>query len=110
MSEAKQESILTKNIVPLVQAMRKLGVNPSTGHRWASRGVMIKSGQRIYLEVLRLGGIMFVEEIALQKFVDAQNPPREDVVPPQTKKSKSTGNRSLKNAELAGRELEKLGA
>jgi hypothetical protein len=73
--------------------------------RWATSGVQGPNGQRIYLEVARLGGKLISTPGAIRRFVLAQTP-HDDIAAatPRTMRQRQRA------AEKAGRELEALGA
>jgi len=73
--------ILSETVLSLAQAARQLprlrgatatgkGVHPVTLWRWAKRGLNAPDGQKVCLEVIRIGGTNCTSLEALQRFID----------------------------------------
>ncbi len=67
-----------ETVLPFSQAARRLPslrgdkpVNPATLWRWAKCGVLARSGVRIRLETIRIGGSTCTSMEALQRFITA---------------------------------------
>lgn len=72
--------------------------------RWALRGVLAPSGERIYLDVLRVGSTICSTSEALDRFLASLNgsSARDDLPAPSASPSEA-------RARRASRELERLG-
>ena len=73
--------------------------------RWATSGVQGPNGERVYLEVARLGGKLISSPGAIRRFVLAQTPGAPQAAAPQR-----TVTARRRAAEKANEELEALGA
>jgi hypothetical protein len=73
--------ILSETVLSLAQAARRLpqlrgatatgkGVHPVTLWRWARKGLNGPDGQKVRLEVVRIGGTNCTSLEALQRFID----------------------------------------
>ena len=70
--------LLSETLLTLKQAAREVPgcpVNPSTVYRWASRGHLLRGGQRVKLEAIRVAGRTFTSRQAITRFIEAQNAP-----------------------------------
>lgn len=50
----------------------------STGLRWHHRGIIGPSGERVFLEAKKVGGVLYVTPAAAERFVAALNADRID--------------------------------
>ena len=105
------EVLLTGGL-SLPQAARKFPpyrknrpVSPSTIFRWIRDGVVLASGDRLWLEGIRLSGRWLTSEQALARFISAQTPQFDAG---QTPVPRSPSVRASA-AERAGRALERHG-
>ena len=78
-------------------------LHPATLTRWIIRGVRALGGQRVRLEAIRVGCRWLTSEAALARFAEALGA-TQDSLPPRSPAARSDA------ADVAGRELEKLGA
>jgi hypothetical protein len=64
--------------LPMADAARRLGLNIKSLYRYASHGVLGRSGALVKLQTLRIGGIVWTTAEALERFVvalNSDNPP-----------------------------------
>lgn len=103
--------ILAGDALTLSAAARKLvphrgkGVAPSTLWRWHREGLRTPDGNRVHLELARVGGKWLVSTAALARFIAASTP----AIPLNPTPKLRTPNQGLKDAERARKELEKAG-
>jgi hypothetical protein len=107
------DRLLAEGLLSMSAIARLLGelkggrpVHPSTPYRWATRGVRLPDGSRLFLEAIVLSGKPVSSRAALLRFIAAQQPAGSHtaaVVPPRSPRARS------KAAETAGRELEQRG-
>jgi hypothetical protein len=80
-------------------------LSPATVSRWVTRGILTKTGERVYLEVERIGGVPFTTEDKLAEFFARLNPERPGSLtreqPPAVRR---------KHVAAACRQLEAMGA
>ncbi len=69
--------VFSEKMVSLSQAIQLLPVSPrnkklhvSTLHRWVQRGLRSKDRMVIHLETVKIGGITFTSQEALQRFFE----------------------------------------
>jgi hypothetical protein len=105
----------TETVVPLSVASRHIPparsgreTRTSTLQRWITHGARGPSGQRVFLEGLRLGARWLTSLEALQRFADALTPMPANLAPVTAQ----AANRPIarrRAAERAGQELDRLG-
>lgn len=110
MIDSRSESILTLSQAcdELPRRRRGQKTHVSTLYRWATVGC-----RGIRLETLQVGGTACTSREALQRFFERLTLARAGVegqTPPPASISARTASRRLRDAELAGRKLESLGA
>jgi hypothetical protein len=92
----------------LIPAYRGQGrCNPSTIFRWATIGITAPSGERVFLEVIRLGGRYLTTREALERWAHRLTPTRDDAEP--TRPTPRTPGRRQRESERAAKQLEKAG-
>ena len=100
--------VFSENVISFSEASKVLpkkpgtkGLNISTLHRWALRGLRSKDGNRVRLETIKVGGTTCTSKEALQRFFERLSGD-ETVVTPPTITSRSR----LRAIEAAEREME----
>lgn len=100
--------VFSENVISFSEASKVLpkkpgtkGLNVSTLHRWALRGLRSKDGNRVLLETIKVGGTTCTSKEALQRFFERLSGD-ETVVTPPTITSRSR----LRAIEAAEREME----
>ena len=88
---------------PIAEKVRGI-TTPSTGVRWGLRGVVGPDGQRVRLEIVRVGNRIYTSSQAVARFLERLQPCPVDGVP--TTRSPAARRRS---ADAAATELERLG-
>ena len=80
-------------------------LSPAAVCRWAKNGVLLKTGERVYLGVVRIGGLPFTTEEMLAEFLARLNPEKPNATvreqPPAVRR---------RSVEAACRQLEAMGA
>jgi hypothetical protein len=105
--------LLEEECLSLAQAARRLpalrgttatgkGVHPSTLWRWAKKGINAPDGQKVRLEIVRVGGTNCTTAEALQRFIDRL---QGEEAPPETRQPRPLTQR----AAAAMEELRSLG-
>ena len=79
-----------------------MGVHPSTLWRWAKKGLNTPDGEKIRLEIVRIGGTNCTSREALQRFIDRL---QGEEVPPTTNQPRALSKKAAKAME----ELRDLG-
>ncbi len=103
-------SILSETTLSLADAVCRLprgrDGNPicfSTVFRWAMRGIIAPSGERVRLEAIRLGGRWITSHEALQRFVERLTPDLGDADSVRTPAARKRA------GEVVSKKLEKMG-
>jgi Protein of unknown function (DUF1580) len=114
MQASSPTQLLTETILTLAAAARRLPghrdgthCNPSTIWRWGRKGAKSPGGQRIYLEMARMGGKWVTSLEAMQRFCDALTPAPDETATPSP--ATPTTKQIAKRADRAGRDLERMG-
>jgi len=82
-------------------------VNPATVWRWARIGATTPSGERVRLEVVKVGMSWLTSDAAVNRFVAALTG---DMTPPVPPKPTTTPAQRRARSEAAGRKLAAIGA
>ena len=108
---SKIDQLLGESPMPLTSASKMLAefhggrpIHVTTLARWIHRGHRTRTGTRIKLEAVRLGGKLLVSRAAILRFIQAQQPAEQE--PPTVR---SPGERQRADA-VARAELEAAGA
>ena len=87
--------VFSENVLSFREAAKLLpkkpgtkGMNISTLHRWALRGLRSKDGEQVRLETVKVGGTTCTSKEALQRFFDRLSAD-EIIVPPPVVTSRS---------------------
>lgn len=72
-----------------------------TVFRWANKGLVAKNGERVFLEVCDIGVMRYTSELAIQRFVKAQNV-RPETTGVTTGQRQREGRAAMAELEAAG--------
>lgn len=97
------EKLTAEGLVGLSAVAGPMGVHPSTLTRWCNRGAKTKTGERVFLEHVRLPGRIMTTEAALSRFLAAIS------ATPEPVKTTRTPAKRRKAAEEAMAELRRMG-
>ena len=61
--------ILSEHRLTLAQAASEYGRHVQTMSRWIVLGIVGPDGQRVFLESVRLGGVIFTSREAIERFI-----------------------------------------
>jgi len=69
---ADEDRLWGESLLPLRQASAVLPTHPSQSrlYAWARYGVLARDGERVYLETLKVGGVLYTSEEAFRRFVE----------------------------------------
>jgi hypothetical protein len=105
--------IANEELIPLFQGATKVPpfrrgrkTHPSTLWRWVNQGARSPSGERIFLEAVRLGGRWLTSVAALQRFAEALTPTKSANIPANMPRPPVARQRA---SDRARQELERLG-
>jgi hypothetical protein len=70
--------------------------------RWVQKGLIGPSGERVFLEGLRIGGRWHTSRPALQRFFEALTPRQNMTTPRTATQRKRASDRAKKQLEAAG--------
>ena len=103
--------VFTEKVVTLKQATRLLPrstrdnhLHVSTLYRWAIGGVRSKDGMNVRLETVKIGGIAYTSQEALQRFFDRLSGDTAVITPPTI-----TSRQRLRQIQRAEEELRRAG-